>query len=95
MSQISIEDEAYDASPDETVLAVANRENHYLGEICFKGNCAGCLIELNSDDADKLDDVGIKEKQILRLLQKSPKNFRLACQAKIKELPLKVYKPMS
>ena len=93
MSKISIEDEAYDASPDETVLAVANRENHYLGEICFKGNCAGCLIELASDAADKLDNVGIKEGQILRILEKSPKHFRLACQAKIKELPLRVYKP--
>lgn len=94
MNKLYIEDEVYDARTEETLLAVANRENHYLGEICFRGNCAGCLVEISSAEHSKLYPAESKEMLILRVLKKSPENFRLACQAKIKELPLTIKKPL-
>ena len=94
MSKIIIEGEIYHATIGESILAVANRENHYLGEICFQGNCAGCLVELSENAHKQLETPSIKESEVLKVLNKSPKRFRLACQAKIKRLPIEVKKPL-
>ena len=94
MSKITIEGEIYHAKPGESILAVANRENHYLGEICFQGNCACCLVELSKNAHKQLENPSIKESEVLKVLNKSPERFRLACQAKINRLPLEVNKPL-
>ena len=94
MTKITIEGEIYEAIQGESILNVANRENHYLGEICFVGNCAGCLIELMGDAAGKLELPDAKELEVLKVLDKPRERFRLACQAKIRQLPLEVKKPL-
>ena len=94
MGKITIEGQVYRASLEESILSVANRENHYLGEICFQGNCAGCLVELSKGVFNQLETPGPKELQVLNVLNKSPLKYRLACQAKINSLPLEVKKPL-
>ena len=94
MSKITIEGEIYHATSGESILAVANRENHYLGEVCFQGNCAGCLVELCENAHEQLETPSIKESEVLKVLNKSPERFRLACQAKIIRLPIEVKKPL-
>ncbi len=94
MGKITIEGLVYRASPEESILSVANREKHYLGEICFQGNCAGCLVELSEGAFKQLETPGPKELQVLNVLNKSPQRYRLACQAKIKSFPLEVKKPL-
>ncbi len=94
MSKITIEGEIYQAMLGESILSVANRQKHYLGEICFKGNCAGCLVEMVGDARGKLETPDPKELKVLKVLGKPQEKFRLACQAKILQLPLEVKKPL-